>query len=68
MKIVINNEKREVPRQTNILELLSLLSVKADQPGMAVAVNQKVVPRKVWETTLLNDQDDVLLIRASQGG
>ena len=68
MEIIINNQKKDVPEQSTILNLFKLLDIEIRSAGMAVAVNKKVIPKEAWETTLLNDQDDVLLIRASQGG
>ena len=36
--------------------------------GIALAVNEKVVPKKEWEKFELKENDKVLLIKATQGG
>jgi len=36
--------------------------------GLAVAVNQKVVPKNLWSQTMLQNKDSILLITATQGG
>lgn len=67
MEIIINNQKKDIPDQTTIGNLLTLLDMDHSK-GIAVAVNKKVVPRGAWSSTSLNRRDEVLLIRASQGG
>ena len=36
--------------------------------GLAVAVNEEVVPRSRWDTTVLCDDDRVEVLAAAQGG
>ena len=36
--------------------------------GIAVAINETVVPKSQWTSTLLQENDKVLIIKASQGG
>lgn len=38
------------------------------QKGIAVAVNNAVVPRAEWKNRILNENDKVTIIRATQGG
>ena len=51
----------------------SLITVLAqsgiqDQKGIAVAVNNIVVPRTEWQNRILNENDKITIIRATQGG
>ena len=39
-----------------------------DKKGIAVALNNVVVPNTTWEEQSLNDGDKILIISASQGG
>jgi sulfur carrier protein len=39
-----------------------------DPRGVAVAVNEDVVPRGSWSSTRLRDGDRVEVLRAAQGG
>lgn len=36
--------------------------------GVAIAVNGVVIPKSQWDTFSLNDNDRILLIKATQGG
>lgn len=67
MEIIINNQKKDIPDQTTINGLVAWMEME-NSTGIAVAVNKKVVPRGSWASTRLSARDEVLLIRASQGG
>ena len=64
--IYVNESPLEVRKNTNVLELLKEL--KSPIQGVAVAINNKVVPTSTWETHLLNSNNQVLIIQAAQGG
>lgn len=51
-----------------VAALLAHLGVEGGQRGVAVAVNDEVVPRSQWATHVLRGGDRVELIRATQGG
>ena len=36
--------------------------------GLAVALNETVVPRSQWDKIQLNQNDNLLIIQATQGG
>ena len=66
MHIQFNDEPLQCPDNLtleNVLEQLRLM-----RPGIALAVNQTIVPREQWETHLLNDGDQILLFQAIAGG
>ncbi len=66
MEIFINNEAF----QTQEDKLGKVLFEKglADKKGIAVAVNNAVVPKASWETHQLKSQDKITVIKATQGG
>ncbi len=67
MTILINDEPKVVAEGTTVNEVV--LSVLHLQPtGMAIAVNDALVPRTRWENTTLNENDKMLVIKASKGG
>ncbi len=68
MKIKINHQFHEVPDQTTILQLMEDLFPHQKSFGMAVAVNQVVVGKSVWVNHILQENDSLTLIRATQGG
>ncbi len=47
-----------------LLEQLQLHEKK----GLAVAVNNTVVPKSAWQACILGEDDKITIIRATQGG
>lgn len=66
MKLIVNNKPEEYSLEhlNQLLQALDLLESK----GIAVAVNNKVVPKANWNTFQLNENDTITIIRATQGG
>ena len=50
------------------LEGLMLLEFPEKSKGIAVAINNQVIPKTAWATTPLRHQDSILVISATQGG
>jgi sulfur carrier protein len=67
MNVFVNNEKREIINQPTITQLLSEISLNSPK-GIAVAINNEVIPKSGWGNYLLNENDKVTIIRATQGG
>lgn len=67
MTIYVNNQLREIDTQSSIDTLLSSLSITT-QKGIAIAVNDNVVPRNEWDHFQLKEADKITLIKATQGG
>ena len=66
MRIHINGELREIDEQTSLLELIATLRLKAEQ--VAIELNQKVVRRAQWESTVLQTDDRVEIVHFVGGG
>jgi sulfur carrier protein len=67
MNVFVNNEKREILNQLTITQLLSQIRLNSPR-GIAIAINNEVIPKSGWEKYLLNQNDKVTIIRATQGG
>ena len=67
MQVSVNNELIEVKDGANLIELVQSQDSIPDS-GIAVAVNQEIVPQSLWESKVLNPNDNVLIIQATQGG
>ena len=65
MKLTINNKEVETQSQN-----LSQLSQELNLPetGIALAVNQRMVPRSEWDNYVLNDGLQIIIIKAVCGG
>ena len=66
MKLTVNSEQKDFPGK-NISELVLSLNMPSTS-GIALAVNERVVPKSEWEKFELKDNDKILLIKATQGG
>jgi len=67
MHIYLNGEAFPFFSGTSLGNFLQL-SGFADTKGIAVAVNNQVVPRTQWGDHALVPEDQVLVISATQGG
>ena len=65
MKLKVNNQEVETGAIT-----LSQFSQEQNLPttGIAVAVNQRMVPRTKWDSYTLNEGDNIIIIKAVCGG
>ena len=65
MKILFNQQPLEVSA-TNLLELS--LELQLPTSGIAMAVNNRLVPRTDWQNFLLHEGMSILVIKAVCGG
>lgn len=67
MKLKVNDKEVETGAAT-----LSLFIQEQEQnlptTGIAVAVNNRMVPRAEWDSFALNEGDNILIIKAVCGG
>ena len=65
MKLRVNNKEVET-WATNLF----LFSQEQNLPntGIAIAVNNRMIPRTEWDTYTLNEGDNILIIKAVCGG
>lgn len=66
MNATINGSPRELPEGTTLDALLAEIGLAAS--GIAVAVNQRVIPRGAFGGHTLREGDDVEIVRAVAGG
>lgn len=67
MEITFNNNKQEIQEQASVQIIINNL-IGDKQKGIAVAVNETVVPRTKWDSYVLQPNDKILVIKATQGG
>ena len=68
MIVTVNGERREVPSQTTVAEILALLDVSPAGRGVAVALEGEVVPRGAWISTPIPEDARLEVLAAIQGG
>lgn len=67
MTITFNNHEREIQEQTSVQFFLNHF-IGEKQNGIAVAVNETVITKAQWAYYVLQSNDKVLVIKATQGG
>ena len=67
MKIFINNQPEELQLPQSVAHILNRLQLPHTR-GIAIAVNNQIVPKLQWEEHQLQENDKVTVIRATQGG
>lgn len=67
MKIIVNGEWKEIDDESRVSDLISQLEI-ADHRGVAIAVDEEVVPKSAWSTTRLAEGKRIEVVRAVQGG
>ncbi len=67
LRVTLNDQPHELSAPATLLGLLLELRL-ADRKGIALAVNDTVVPRSQWPQHQLQNNDRLLLIQATQGG
>jgi len=66
MYIKVNNESQEISEKTTLQTLVDDLKIKTN--GIAIAINNTVVKKTDWTSKILQEEDDVLIIKSTQGG
>ena len=66
IELLVNGATTAVDPGATVATLVARLG--PDPRGVAVAVNEAVVPRSAWPSTALRAGDRVEVLRAAQGG
>jgi len=67
VQVTINRESFMLPESGTLADVLSQLDISRPD-GIAIAVNDTVIPKGEWEGYRLKSDDKVFVIRATQGG
>jgi sulfur carrier protein len=67
MTVLINNETHAATADTSLFHILKKIKME-ERKGIAVAVNNAIVPRTNWNQYALKENDAITIIEASQGG
>jgi len=66
MDVTVNNNVQSIQELTNLDSLIEQLNL--DAKGIAIAVNLTVVTKSEWNQTILKQNDNITIIKATQGG
>lgn len=68
MELTINHTNRTFDRLPETLEALLAVEIPEKRKGIAVALNNRIIPQALWAEIILTDKDSILIITATQGG
>jgi thiamine biosynthesis protein ThiS len=66
VQATVNGSSRDLPEAMSLADLLAALGINLD--GIAIAVNDAVVPRNAYKGHRLRDGDRIEIIKAVSGG
>ena len=66
MKVQVNNKEVEITPDSTLTQLTAQLELPVQ--GIAIAVNNKMIPRIEWECFILHENDNLVIIKAAWGG
>ena len=64
--IQVNDKKQTFSENLTVYQLIEQLNIQTN--GIAVAINNDVVSKPNWEKQEVVDQDNILIIKSTQGG
>ncbi|SEM45446.1 sulfur carrier protein ThiS [bacterium A37T11] len=67
MEVTINQQLFTTTQDHSLLGVLVAYGLQPGK-GIAVAVNQSVVPKTEWDSYVLKEKDQLIIIKAAQGG
>ncbi|GAA4165130.1 sulfur carrier protein ThiS [Chryseobacterium ginsenosidimutans] len=68
MELTINHTRKTFDVLPETLEALMAIEAPQKQKGIAVALNNRIIPQSFWAEIILNNNDSILIITATQGG
>ncbi|PKB16235.1 sulfur carrier protein ThiS [Flavobacterium sp. 5] len=68
MELKINNQTKQFATDSLTVQTLLDLEIPDKQNGIALAINNTVIPKSDWNSHFIKETDDILIISATQGG
>ena len=67
MEVQVNHKLQQTEEGATLRQLLQSLGFEEPR-GLAVAINNEIVPKIQWNNHQLQPNDQITIIRATQGG
>ncbi|MGA9636931.1 sulfur carrier protein ThiS [Flavobacterium sp.] len=68
MELKINNQIKQFEQNVLNVQALLDLEIPLKQNGIAIAINNTVIPKANWNSHPVQERDEILIISATQGG
>ena len=66
LEIFVNNKKQQFANSHNLEEIIQAMEISTN--GIAIAINEEIISQDKWKNTTLKNNDNLLIIKATQGG
>lgn len=66
IEVKVNNKSHQFNSSLSLTEMLSQLTIATN--GIAVANNSEVIPKAKWDSFKLQGGENLIIIKATQGG
>ena len=67
-RVIVNGEEKDLEKEITVMELLDLMDVKFREIGLAVAINEEVVPKSEYGTRKIKEGDKIEIVQLVGGG
>lgn len=64
--VKINDSNKTFKTECNLIGMIEKLKIQSN--GIAIAVNNSIVKKSDWSNHKLSENDNVLIIKSTQGG
>ncbi len=68
MRVTVNGEEKTFDRELTVMELLEVMNVKFREVGLAVAINEEVVPKSEYTKRKIKEGDRIEIVQLVGGG
>ena len=66
VSVLVNENPIEIEENATLSQLLQKVNTSVE--GIAIAINDEVIAKNAWESQAIKNNDNVLIIKATQGG
>ncbi|MBP7255996.1 MAG: sulfur carrier protein ThiS [Chitinophagales bacterium] len=67
MTVFVHKDAYDIEENTSVYDFISLV-LKNEGTGIALAVNENIIPKDKWISYILKENDKLLIIKAVAGG
>ena len=64
--VLVNENPIEIEENATLSQLLQKVNTSVE--GIAIAINDEIIAKNAWESQAIKNNDNVLIIKATQGG
>lgn len=66
VSVLVNENPIEIEENATLSQLLQKVNTSVE--GIAIAINDEIITKNAWESQTIKNNDNVLIIKATQGG